>query len=344
MKFKYIAFVFLFINYQLMSQSTITVQSLDSLGYFEAIPTDPVFELLDLKGASVNQPGTISSFLGSIMTAGDKTGRLVPAYALSVAPYQIIEGSSLTLKNYVESSWTRILSNIQVSFGTAPAMDADSSIDWGVGARIVIYNAGDGRLDTDHINKLVEQAKAIFARNPIPEVGEKFDPNARKKSFDALMKEVESINTTIKKEKLSPKWNTTSFDVNIGTVYRATDSKIQNSAFTKVRLWLNGGCGGGSVQFLGQVGGLYQPGVKGIKDSMFVTAGFMFRAGGENFRIGIGSNTINFDHGTIALMGELRMSKDAWVTVAVNRQFAVGTHPVWSNSIGIKTTTGVFTF
>jgi hypothetical protein len=147
-----------------------TIPSIDSVAVFEAIPSDLAFDLLNIPGNTIQQPGTMSKLLASIQPVVDSKGTLSPGIAVSFAPYQLIKGDQLQLKDYAADPWTRLASNVQLSLGTAPSMNADSSQDWGVGLKINIFNSGDGRLDTNHINQLVESSLEIFHALPLPSV------------------------------------------------------------------------------------------------------------------------------------------------------------------------------
>jgi hypothetical protein len=147
------------------------ITSIDSVAVFEAIPSDLAFDLLGIPGNTIQQPGTMSKLLASIQPVIDSRGTLSPGLAVSFAPYQLIKGDQLQLKDYAADPWTRLASNVQISLGTAPSINSDSSQDWGVGFKINIFNSGDGRLDTNHINQLVQSSLEIFNAIPLPSEG-----------------------------------------------------------------------------------------------------------------------------------------------------------------------------
>jgi hypothetical protein len=171
------------------AQSSTTIASIDSIAVFQAIPNDVAFQLLDLPGNGVEQPGTVSEFLASIQPVLDSRGMITPGIAVSLTPYQLLRGDELQLADYARDPIVRILSNLQFSLGSAASQNADSSQDWGIGMRITLLNTGDGRLDTNHIKRLVASALEIFAATSLPETGETVSPQFLKlvRRADELM-------------------------------------------------------------------------------------------------------------------------------------------------------------
>jgi hypothetical protein len=178
------------------AQSLSGVPTIDSLARFESIPDDLAAHLLNLPGSAVQQPGTISSFLADIFNTVNLQGKLTTGVGISFAPYQLLEGDRLQLPDYVGSEWTRILTNSQIAIATAPALDVDSALDWAVGARVVLLNTGDGRLNTAYIDQLLGKAATIFRKLPLPSVGSSFSPAERELSNQALALAVRINNLT----------------------------------------------------------------------------------------------------------------------------------------------------
>ncbi|MDB5033389.1 MAG: hypothetical protein JWQ98_630 [Chlorobi bacterium] len=200
-------------NYRaLHGQSLGSLPAVDSLARFEAIPNDLVFELLGLPGNSIQQPGTVSAILASLTSAVDFKGNLAPGAAITLAPYQLIMGDSLELKDYVQNPMVRILANTQISLGTAPAHDADSALDWGVGARIVIFNSGDGRLNTTYIDQLLNAGDTLLKKFPLPNIGTTVSPSQLADNTTALRMSIDARNMTLRD-------SVDSADVNTLTAY-----------------------------------------------------------------------------------------------------------------------------
>ncbi|MEO5928536.1 MAG: hypothetical protein ABIR47_01270 [Candidatus Kapaibacterium sp.] len=384
-------------NYRaLYGQSLGSLPAVDSLARFEAIPNDLVFELLGLPGNSIQQPGTVSAILASLTSAVDFKGNLAPGAAITLAPYQLIMGDSLELKDYVGNSLVRILSNTQISLGTAPARDADSALDWGAGLRIVILNSGDGRVNKTYIDQLLNAGDTLLKRFPLPNVGSTVSPSqlsdntkALKMSIDArnimLKDSVDSVDvnalasylkradslgspisdslkaylSTIKnnvqgraslqaakksitQQKLTPAWNSTSLEVNLGTVYRANSAQVGQSHFKAFRGWVNGGIGTGNSQFIGQIGVEMDKGEAGSGDSTAVTSALMYRIGNQYARFGVGVNTENFNKGVISMLGEIRVTGKTWAVISFDGQVASGARPIWKPSLTLKLPAGQF--
>ncbi len=327
--------------------------SIDSIVHFEAIPTDPVFDLLGLSGSQIEQPGTVSKFFGSILNASDVRGNLVTGFAMSIAPYQLFRGSRLKLRDYIENWGTRFASNIQLSVGTSPTKNADSSLNLGIGLRFVFWNSGDRRLDNKEIQKTIDQKKKILNDLSIKlmsaaneeEEAKLLDEFEKGKSD---LKRTEEEGKVLKEEQKSinsPRWNTKSLDLNIGVLYRASDSKLTESKLSKVRAWLNGGIGTSSVQLLAQLGVLYQlKEADSLKDSLFTTVSAMMRVGTPSFRFGLGVYTVKFQRGVVSFASEIRLSSIGWLTFSLDRNVEEHKQPYWTQSMGIKTTLGNINF
>ena len=165
------AFTFMLLTVSGRTSAQTKVKSVDSVATFQAIPSDPVFDLLGLPGNNIQQPGTISNFLLSIQPLVLQGGSLSPGVAIAFAPYQLCEGDRLQLNDYLGSWWTRLLTNTELSVGTARSKGSDSSQDWGVGLKIVMFNTGDGRLDGAYIDRLYESALELYIETPLPKPG-----------------------------------------------------------------------------------------------------------------------------------------------------------------------------
>lgn len=383
-------------NAILFCQGLTSIASVDGVAKFEAIPNDLAFDMLGLPGNAIQQPGTVSKFLASISQAADRQGHLSTGIAITFAPYQLIKAGDLKPSDYINEYVKRLLSNIQLSLGTAPSQEADSSLDWGMGMRIVFFNTGDGRLDSMSYEPYIQRAKAILHTAILPPPGEKISKEILELNADALSlglrannniltseTPIDQLQDTIKviaaafgklasrydtlgyrdkaeavrsyadllavkkgirENKQSASWNTSSLDLNIGTVYRTAHSLIQKSAFSKTRAWINGGIGLGFAQLLGQVGYYRQFAFPGQPDSTFYTTAIMLRGGNQDFRVGIGSNARNFDNGGLDLVAEIRLSSKMWVIASLNRAFSKDVTPIWAPGITIKTTGGALGF
>ncbi|HUI28923.1 MAG TPA: hypothetical protein VLX91_01810 [Candidatus Acidoferrales bacterium] len=179
-----------------LDASSQTVETADSVARFQAIPNDVAFDLLGLPGNNIQQPGTISAFLASVQPAVNLKGELSPGIAITFAPYQLLMGSKLQLYDYYNSQLVRILSNTQVSLGTAPSKNADSSQDWAIGTRIVILNSGDGRLDSNKIKLLAKASIEALDALPKPHEGQKVTPQIQK-IYEEVQDLVQNVNNYI---------------------------------------------------------------------------------------------------------------------------------------------------
>jgi hypothetical protein len=322
----------------------------DSLAKFESIPTDLVLDMMGIGPSQITHPGTSSALLNTLIPISDLKGRLKPAFAVSVAPYQLFAGTSISIYDYISNWVDRFYANSQISLGTAPTKQIDSSLDFGIGLRLVLINTGDGRLNVEHINDLVNKASAILAANPLPAPG---DPNAPAKlaaNAKAVADQVEANNAKVAAPTAAQdheRWNSTFLEFNVGTVFRASEALISKSAHDRTQLWLNGGAGYGIFQFQGQVGVLFRnPNKEFYPDSAseFIGA-FQLRIGNPNFRIGAGAKLIGSGSLTLSGSFESRLADNAWVLFTLSRQAAPHMFPTpWGPSFSIRTTMGNFNF
>ncbi|HTY38388.1 MAG TPA: hypothetical protein VMH23_14815 [Bacteroidota bacterium] len=374
--------------------------SVDSVTKFQAIPGDIAFDLLGLPGNNIQQPGTVSSFLASLQPEVTIHGELSPAIAISIAPYQMLMGDKLQLIDYIRDPWTRVLSNTQLSLGSAAGLNADSSRDWAIGVKMVFLNSGDGRVDKQKLELLLGEGLEVLhllrppATLPPDSVNEALtearvrinvliasivskksqqtvaanesallsyleskkgvDPVFRlageylKEEIDSghlervirSIAEYKKVEDQINQSDLRPDWNATNLELDAGAVYRAFGSNVRQSAFSKFRIWLNGGFGGGASQFLGQIGFYRQFSLPGQMDSTYLTYAIMYRYGNKDLRIGLGGNGMGGDKGAINLAAEIRLSSMGWIVASFNREFMKGFAPTWSPAIGLKTSSG----
>jgi len=299
--------------------------------------------------SQISQPGTPSALLTSLIPISDLKGKLKPAFAVSFAPYQLFSDNSLTLTEYAKNWIDRFFVNSQISFGTAPSKQIDSSLDFGVGIRLVFINTGDGRLNTQHIDDLVKKAQDILDKNPLPNPGDSDAPAKLTANDNAVAELVRLQNVAVAAKKAGAeheRWNSTFLEFDFGTVLRASESLISKSAHDRTQLWLNGGSGIGIFQFQGQVGALFRnPNKSFYPDSASAFMGALqLRAGNPNFRIGAGIKLVGSDSWTFAGSVEARAADNAWLLFTLSRQFASGILPApWGPSFSIRTTMGKYT-
>lgn len=331
-------FVVLICGLTKIANAQTNLDDVNKSSVFEAIPSDPVFELLGLNSGQISQPGSVKDLLSSIATARDHDGRLVPGYGLTFAPYQMLN-PDLPFIQYVNNWCTRFCSNWQLSLGTAPSVRQDSSLDVGIGTRFVFFNSGDGRLDKTHIDSLVAESNPLLS--PLPQVGQKWTAGQREAADSEFLQRVRESNGMGKLTAAS-KWNNTFLQLDAGVVMRASNSYLSKSALDHLQAWINGGIGGGIWQLIGQVGftmrntqmAFYGP----DSASSFVGA-IEARIGNPDFRAGLGANTVEFNQGNLALSAELRLSNGLWGVYSLTRAWIKDQPPgLWVSNFTLKTT------
>jgi len=329
------------------SEKISSIGRIDNIVNYEAIPSDPIFDLLNLTGKEVSTPGTMNKFLASITNTTGFDGKLKTGIAISITPLQMFKSGEL--KDYISSFWERVKCNFQLSLGTAPDLNTDSTLNWGIGIRIPFLNSGDGRLDIENIEQLKKKSDLIFESIPVPDVA---DSETRKKilaerkkleeKLSDQMKKLDTISNSIIKNGQKPDWNTDSFELVAGVVFTATDSKIQKSGFNKFRAWLGGSFGTLKyLQLLGQAGVVIVNNEVSTDSVKFKAAG-MIRGGISTFRLGFGFSTDDFKKGILSTAGEVKISDFGWITFAIDRYVEEHRSPYWKHGVGVKTTVGNF--
>jgi hypothetical protein len=344
------------------------IQSVDSLARFQAIPDNLALQLIGLPGTSIQQPGTLPNVLASIANSVDRQGHLTPGLGVSIAPYRLIYGDTLQLRTYVDSWWEQVLTNSQLSFGTAAATDIDSALDWAVGAKIVLWNSGDERQNKVYINNLVERATELFDQARIPKVGSTFSESDRQANTTRLKASLTSLQTgraaLDSARQTAYRWNGTFLELDAGFVYRAINQYVQASALSRWQAWMNGGWGTGSLHMMLQVGvnsqnlitrdvptmTLHTDTTTGRvdtmrgsvletiqRDSLSLLGALMIRYGNPNLRIGIGISRLANTQNEVNLLSEIRLGNNSWIVASVNGE--IGDHkPTWKPNLTLKAT------
>jgi hypothetical protein len=343
---------------QVATKNLITVDSLDVM---DAIPSDPVFELLGINGDQIVQPGTSKTFLSNLGSALDSKGNLKPGFGMTFAPVMLFDGQDQYYYNYATSWFERFKTNIQVSLGTAPSRRADSSIDFGFGVRFVFFNSGDGRLNEQYINNLVSAINRGYQKFNLNHLkkGDTYTPEMREE--DSLMNsKLAQDSTTLnafaadsgtngaqKAREMQSKWGTSFLQLDIGDVFRNSGTYLSKSMWDRDQAILNGGFGWGWGQLLGQVGGIFRntnPDYYGPDSASSIECAAQFKAGWDSFRLGFGARGTSghgIDQGNLALAAEMKMSNDIWGLFSLTRDLDRGQLPgPWVPGITIKSTVG----
>ncbi|MCP4490620.1 MAG: hypothetical protein GY820_25395, partial [Gammaproteobacteria bacterium] len=105
-------------------------------------------------------PGTGKELAMGLLNGVDGNGNLQAGIAIEASPYLLAKGNSLTLKEYQDDSFKKMLSRMQVSFATASGQsDSDEAKRTSIGLRWTLWNEGDKRLDNELISCYNDKVK-----------------------------------------------------------------------------------------------------------------------------------------------------------------------------------------
>jgi hypothetical protein len=127
-----------------------------------SVPKSPAFTALGLTPESVVRPTSPRAFAASLLSGADPRGNFQTGVAVETAPYLLLEGNNLTLKDYRDSYLIRLFSRTQFSFATAKgANDEDEATRVALGFFISPFDRGDPRKDPALLNCFQEGFKGV---------------------------------------------------------------------------------------------------------------------------------------------------------------------------------------
>lgn len=108
-----------------------------------SVPESPAFTFLNASPAEITRPSTWREFSAALLTGVNSEGNARQGFALEVAPFQVVPGFQVTLKDYQHNFFKRAAYRTQLSLGTAQTSGDSGSTDVALGLRIPLYDDGD---------------------------------------------------------------------------------------------------------------------------------------------------------------------------------------------------------
>ncbi|HEU5153913.1 MAG TPA: hypothetical protein VFU03_04240 [Gemmatimonadales bacterium] len=108
-----------------------------------AVPESPAFTFLNTSPAEIVRPSTWREFSVAVLSGVTSNGDAQQGFALEVAPFQIVPGFQVTLKDYQHNFFKRTAYRSQLSLGTVQAGGDSGSTDIALGIRIPLLDDGD---------------------------------------------------------------------------------------------------------------------------------------------------------------------------------------------------------
>jgi hypothetical protein len=112
-----------------------------------SVPESPAFTVLGLDPQTVVRPATPQQFATSLINGLDQNGNFQNGLAIDTAPYMLLNGENVTIRDYMEQPLTRLLARTQFSFAaTKGASKDDLTTRLAVGLNVSLWDRGDPRI------------------------------------------------------------------------------------------------------------------------------------------------------------------------------------------------------
>ncbi len=290
-----------------------------------AVPEAPAFVLLGVAPSEVNRPTNVRELGVALLNGVDKHGRLRVGLAVTAAPYLALRGRNLTLQAYRRSVLARLLTRAQLSIGTSRAADDTASTDLGLGIRLVLFDAGDPRLDRALVDSIAQ-----LLLSTLPPAPDRIDTTAEAGQtatfVPGLAEQLDRLRAAAERRN----WNKSRLEFGAGAAWSALSSAIDSLRYQGLGVWLTGAVG---VQHWGQVvlhGRFRQTSVPADVSSYGYGARLVVGATQLNWFGAVTATTDKPSGGSSDTRGrwtsglEFRLIKNTWVEVGIGSEFGTG--------------------
>jgi len=310
-----------------------------------SVPESPAFTALGLSPQSVTRPASTQELAATVLNGVDKNGNFQSGLALDVAPYQLLFGDTVSLKQYQQGadspSLTRILWRSQTSAATAKGTnDADKSVRLALGIRVTPWDRGDPRLDGELEACLRKVARSIVQTPLLPESEGKDEAERSefRRRINEAQQKLRTESQTCRDEAQKRLWNNSSWALGAAPSWISTDGSVDRMNWDGGILWTSIAYGFEDVPGLqdaaqlilhGRYRGNEQVPDPKNKGKFFeqnsVAGGARLRFGNDKFAVSIEALRIFEDpvhrrssESTRASIGvDIRLSKELWLEVSV---------------------------
>ena len=108
-----------------------------------AVPETPALAFLDATTARVLRPGSARDFALALVSGTGESGTAQHGFAVETTPWFLLPGVSIDGRRYMESRLAFLLTNLQLSIGTARAEGDEADTDLALGLRLTLADRGD---------------------------------------------------------------------------------------------------------------------------------------------------------------------------------------------------------
>lgn len=238
-----------------LTTSALKQESINTTNIDLAVPESPAFTVLGLTPQTVTRPATPRALATSLLNGVDQNGNFQSGLAFDVAPYLVLAGARLQLRDYQRKYGLRLLTRFQTSFATTKgASENDKSIRLALGFHATLWDRGDPRLDDELLGCFARDLKVgpddILEPIPIDDPGPNGTPEQKaahaayleeKKAYDKANEAV-GVENTRKAEKCrndsrKKNWNRSSWIVAAAPSWLSPDGKTSNYAWNGGGVW-----------------------------------------------------------------------------------------------------------
>jgi hypothetical protein len=206
------------------------------------VPDAPAFDMLDTEVNEILRP---SSFRELALAASDiGSSDKIPKMAIEFAPFMLLRGKSLTIKDYRARPW---LYRMRVSIATAQAEDGTSASSLAIGLRGTITDDQDLRMNDSVITAATELATQI---NNLM-VSEVKGPPGEDEAVgvvatpDHLKDKIAELEAEFRRQHLEPlaeaaagrTWNARLAEYALAALFQSRDSSAENLQFQQFAAW-----------------------------------------------------------------------------------------------------------
>lgn len=235
-----------------------------------AVPESPAFSFLNFAPATVTRPNTPRDVVAALANGIDENGKVRQGLSLEVTPAYLIPGLAVSLKDYQDRFWKRLLANAQLSLATVRAAGDSAATDLGIGIRFNVIDNGDPMRDTAFARRLGDQLGSCSPATPDSLVS----------SLDCLG----AANDRLRTEFAETHWNATRFTVAFASGIRFDQSRVSQ---TRALGW-NGWAAltapiGSTGQMIGYFGVTHRQKVSGVASFSAVDFGGRVLIGSPGF-------------------------------------------------------------
>lgn len=238
-----------------------------------AVPTSPAFAVLGVTPETVVRPEGPRNLAVGLLSGVDPRGNLQTGLAFDTAPYLLLAGDEVTLRQYREDDYVgyvvRLLGRTQVSLATAKgATDDDDATRLGLGLRLTLWDEGDPRLDDALLACFGERwaeskAEREAWQDRVTELTVEIDLLEQtggdeerlaelRQQLEQLQAEGAALETELKEDvrgcRSDPAirgslWNNSAWSVGLAPTWTAEDGAIDELGWSGVGLWTTFGYG-----------------------------------------------------------------------------------------------------